>query len=572
MLTSTVRLSGSVFKVERGAAGETDRVCPHLLRRNQRARPAAFRPGVSKSGPPQVTAIGVFENGSTDRAADRDCRSDRQALGSRRDPNRRRGRIGAVAAPGIFAPPTLESVVAPTRRDDKHALHVALAQLGEQGPPDQPAAGRCAGRAVRLALRGGAERGHPGNAGRRLRPRGRVRGDHADLYRAAGGTGAAVETLGRFRQSVPRHGRVADRAGSESTRSRPKVDVKSIPLYIFKTVDEFRDSIEATVQATLEQGLLGWQVTAWRVTLTDCRLCPSPSSTAADFRKLAPLVLMSARRLRNRGLRADSRVPARRPGGRTSVDVPRTRAVACRSTDILRCRARRSRSQARSRQLGCTLLQRQLRSLTHGEGVLEFEFALPAGQGRCPDAIASRPQPAQPEGVSAARDAAGTRGSIVPFSRSSIGRARVPHQPRVEARVSPSDTTRPRRRTSGGRLPPKGRDGCVPRLELRSSCCWRHLPSQARQAPSSQRRAAPSTSTSQPTSTTRTRRSAISRPAGSSSTRRASSSSTTRMRTVLARANSFPRRRPGSRRSRTTARRTTSRFRPASRSSRTVSR
>ena len=31
-------------------------------------------------------------------------------------------------------PPTLESVVVPVRRDDKHTLHVALTQLAEQDP------------------------------------------------------------------------------------------------------------------------------------------------------------------------------------------------------------------------------------------------------------------------------------------------------------------------------------------------------------------------------------------------------------------------------------------------------
>ena len=44
---------------------------------------------------------------------------------------------------------------------------------GRAGPADQPAPGRHPPGAVRLALRRGAEGGHPGHPGRRLRPRGR---------------------------------------------------------------------------------------------------------------------------------------------------------------------------------------------------------------------------------------------------------------------------------------------------------------------------------------------------------------------------------------------------------------
>jgi len=47
------------------------------------------------------------------------------------------------------------------------------------------------------------------------------------------------------------------------------------------------------VRHTLQEGLEGWQVTDCKVTLTQCGYA-SPSSTAADFRKLTPLVLMNA--------------------------------------------------------------------------------------------------------------------------------------------------------------------------------------------------------------------------------------------------------------------------------------
>ncbi|MGH2532882.1 MAG: GTP-binding protein [Thermomicrobiales bacterium] len=54
----------------------------------------------------------------------------------------------------------------------------------------------------------------------------------------------------------------------------------------------FYRAIEETVYETLEQGLYGWEVTDCVVTLTHRGLVPP--STAGDFRKLTPLVLMRA--------------------------------------------------------------------------------------------------------------------------------------------------------------------------------------------------------------------------------------------------------------------------------------
>ena len=69
----------------------------------------------------------------------------------------------------------------------------------------------------------------------------------------------------------------------------------------------FYRAIEDTVRGTLGQGLRGWEVTDCTVTLTHTGYAPrqshahasfdkSMSSTGADFRRLTPLVLMSALR------------------------------------------------------------------------------------------------------------------------------------------------------------------------------------------------------------------------------------------------------------------------------------
>jgi ribosomal protection tetracycline resistance protein len=57
----------------------------------------------------------------------------------------------------------------------------------------------------------------------------------------------------------------------------------------------FYAAIEETVTSTLEEGLYGWPVIECRVTLTDVAF-DSVISTAGDFRKLTPMVLMKALR------------------------------------------------------------------------------------------------------------------------------------------------------------------------------------------------------------------------------------------------------------------------------------
>lgn len=67
---------------------------------------------------------------------------------------------------------------------------------------------------------------------------------------------------------------------------RLEVELGSLPL-------AFHKAIEETVRMTLMQGLYGWEVTDIIVTLTHTGYA-SPVTTAGDFRKLVPLVLMDA--------------------------------------------------------------------------------------------------------------------------------------------------------------------------------------------------------------------------------------------------------------------------------------
>ncbi|HEY8988567.1 MAG TPA: hypothetical protein VIM39_06060, partial [Candidatus Limnocylindrales bacterium] len=74
---------------------------------------------------------------------------------------------------------------------------------------------------------------------------------------------------------------------------RHDIEPRLIPLYLFKTPEMFATQMEAYVREALAAGLAGWQVIDCRVTMIDCGYA-SPVTSAADFRRLTQLVLMTA--------------------------------------------------------------------------------------------------------------------------------------------------------------------------------------------------------------------------------------------------------------------------------------
>ena len=102
------------------------------------------------------------------------------------------------------------------------------------------------------------------------------------------GAGQALEEMGAGEN--PFYATVGFRVEPGSTGSgiSYKLEVKlgSLPL-------PFHRAIEKTVFETLKQGLYGWEVTDIAVILTHTGYA-SPITTAGDFRKLVPLVLMDA--------------------------------------------------------------------------------------------------------------------------------------------------------------------------------------------------------------------------------------------------------------------------------------
>jgi ribosomal protection tetracycline resistance protein len=322
-------VAGTVFKVERGPAGEKvayARMFSGTVRARDRL---AF--GAGQTG--KVTAISAFgQRGSGQRGSGQ---RDPGQLGSgqrgsgQRDPGEgtaARGSVGAgqiarlwglhevrigdviggsdaAPVPHYFAPPTLETVVVPGRPADKGALHAALAQLAEQDPlinlrQDD------VGHDDVVSLYGEVQKEViQATLASDFGIEAAFRETTTICIERVTGTGAAVEYIGvppnPFLAGV---GLRVDPAPADSgVTYRLEIEPGALPL-------SFRRAIEDTVQATLQRGgRYGWQVTDCTVTLSHSGYWPrqshahgtfdaSMSSTAGDFRNLTPLILMRALR------------------------------------------------------------------------------------------------------------------------------------------------------------------------------------------------------------------------------------------------------------------------------------
>jgi ribosomal protection tetracycline resistance protein len=203
-----------------------------------------------------------------------------------------------------FPPPTLEAAVAARNPNDRAALRGALAQLAEQDPLidvrqndvlDELSVslyGEVQQEVIEETL--GIDYGievefldaTPIHVERPIRS-----GEALEVLHAA--TNPFHATIGL---------RVAPGPVGSGIDFRLEVDAQSAPLYVYKTLESFTEHMAQYVRHTLREGLAGWQVTDCVVTMNRCMYSvpdgpPSrrgPLSTAADFRKLTPLVLMQA--------------------------------------------------------------------------------------------------------------------------------------------------------------------------------------------------------------------------------------------------------------------------------------
>jgi ribosomal protection tetracycline resistance protein len=362
------KASGTVFKVERGPAGE--RVA--YVRMFSGTIRARDRVGDDQ----KVTAIRVFDRGASVQQVELVA-----------------GRIGklwglaeiqigdAIGVPRAnredhhFAPPTLETVVVPARRDEKGALHAALAQLAEQDP------------LIRLRqddVRGELSVSLYGEVQKEVIQQTLASDYGLDVtfrettmicIERPSGTGTAVELMHKrhnpFLATVGL--RIEPAPVGSGVELRVDVDVRSVPLYVFKTVEDFHHAMQDTVCATLRQGLYGWDVHDCVVTMTDCDYS-SPGTKAYHYRKLTPLVVMSA--LKAAGTTVCEPVHRFRlecPADTLGVVLSAlARLQAVPGAPVTRgstCVVEGEIAAARMDEL-----QQPLRSLTRGEGVVEFEF------------------------------------------------------------------------------------------------------------------------------------------------------------------------------------------------------
>ncbi len=368
-------LSGSVFKVERSPAGEKIAyVRMHSGRLRARDR---VQVGRAKDSDRKVTAISVFVGGAgpsqSEATAGQIARvwglGDVQIGDSVGMPPTRAGQRQ-------FPPPTLETVIVPARVTDRPALHLALSQLAEQDP------------LINL-------RRHDMRQELLVSLYGEVQKEviQATLATEYGisvtfeestticverpiGSGAAAEFMGQdpnpFRATI---GLRIDLAPVDAGGSfRLEIEHGALP-------SSFLTAIEEAVTETLQEGLYGWRVTDYTVTLTHSGYTPPPpygwskwSSSGGDFRNLTPLVLMAA--LREAGtivceplhkfrleLQADALTAALAALARLGAVTrpPELAGPDCvLEGDIPAARV--------------TELQQQLAGLTRGEGVLESEF------------------------------------------------------------------------------------------------------------------------------------------------------------------------------------------------------
>jgi ribosomal protection tetracycline resistance protein len=371
-------LAGTVFKIERGERHEKIAYA-RLFSGTVRVRDRVpFGCGLEG----KVTSLAAFEHGPAVQ------RSSVSAGGIAKVWGLREVRIGdSIGEPGPdrserqFPPPTFESVV---DADDRARLRLALEQLAEQDPlidvrqddTRQELTASLYGEVQKEVIQATLADDYGIEVTFR---------DTTPIYvERPTGIGGATEVL--HAESNPFLATIALRVDPAPNGSgvhfRLQVDPRTVPLYLYKTLESFTQHMDEYVRATLREGVFGWQVTDCLVTMTECTYSipdgpPSrrgPPSTAADFRKLTPLVLMQA--LERAGtvvcepmVRATLEIPLASIGPVLTALHRVGASVEAQSVrgDLSVVDAVVSAVRARD-------LQRELSRLTAGEGVLESSF------------------------------------------------------------------------------------------------------------------------------------------------------------------------------------------------------
>ncbi|CAN7730213.1 GTP-binding protein [Rhizobium sp. LjRoot258] len=357
-------VEGKIFKIERGWGGEK------LAYLNLTSGTVAVRDYLElPAGAAKVTTMQVFNEGRLEKVNQVGAGQIAKIGGLA---NARIGNeVGADrnATGGFhFAPPTLETRVRPRRPSDIAALWLALQQLSEQDP------------LINLRINGDASEMFVSLYGEVQKEiiQATLQNDFAldvtfeestTIYaERLVGTGSGLETI--FKEPNPFLAtiglRVDPRPEGAGNSFALEVDVGQMPASFYRAVEE-------TVFETLKAGIYGWQVIDCHVAMTAARHS-SPSSTAADFRKLTPLVLATAL--------SSAHTVVCEPVDRFLLKVPAA-ALTATLTLLARCGASPkeqlisdgiARLEGTITSAMVQTVQRQLPGLSSGAGVLESSF------------------------------------------------------------------------------------------------------------------------------------------------------------------------------------------------------
>ncbi|PPJ48153.1 GTP-binding protein [Rhizobium sp. KAs_5_22] len=277
-------IKGKIFKIERGWGGEK------LAYLNLTSGSVMVRDHLDlPSGFAKVTSIQVFNEGRLEKASKVDAGRIAKIGGLA---NARIGdEVGSdrrLSSGFHFAPPTLETRILPRRPSDRAALWLAMQQLSEQDP------------LINLRTNADASEMFMSLYGEVQKEviQARLLSDFGlDIVFEEStticaerllGTGSGLEVI--FKEPNPFLAtiglRVEPKQEGTGNSFALEVEVGQMPVSFYRAVEE-------TVFETLKSGVFGWQVIDCHVAMNAARHS-SPSSTAADFRRLTPLVLATA--------------------------------------------------------------------------------------------------------------------------------------------------------------------------------------------------------------------------------------------------------------------------------------
>jgi ribosomal protection tetracycline resistance protein len=299
-------VSGRVFKIERTASGE--RVAyVRLFAGTLRARERVLVGGGEEAKP---TSIKVFAPAGAPR---RDVLLPGEMATVRGLGAVRVGDAIGEPPPGQdvsarFPRPALEAVVFPLRAEQAGSLRAALNQLAEQDPlidvrqddHRHEIAVSLYGEVQKEVIQANLERDYGIAVDFRetttvcIERPGRV-GEAEEVIAAKSKSGitgrSSPLSTNPFLATLAV--RIEPAPPGSGVEVRTDVEVKLVPLYLFKTVETFKAQLDSFVGEALQEGPAGWQVTDCRVTITDCGYA-SPTTSTADYRRLTQLLVAVA--------------------------------------------------------------------------------------------------------------------------------------------------------------------------------------------------------------------------------------------------------------------------------------